>query len=89
MAHDHVEGNLPVDYRKPPLEVYKVAVHFQNTALVRDGITRATKMTHFSALIYPLLMRDSRSKWENPLRSLDTAQGSGVEDLDRWAISSS
>ncbi len=83
LAHDHVEGNLPVDYRKPPFEVYKDAIHFQNAASVRDGVERATEMVHFSALIYRLLTRDSRSAWQDHLKPSDSAQGSGVEELDR------
>ncbi|KAK4100417.1 HET-domain-containing protein, partial [Parathielavia hyrcaniae] len=34
LAHDHIDDSIPVDYRKPPFEVYKDAVHFQNAASV-------------------------------------------------------
>ena len=49
LAHDHIDGSIPVDYRKPLFEVYQDAIHFQNTASVRNGVERATEKVHFSA----------------------------------------
>ncbi len=80
LAHDHVDGSIPVDYRKPHFEVYKDAVRFQNTASVRDGVERAVEMVHFSALVYRLLTQSSASAWQQHLRSLDSAQESEDEN---------
>ncbi|KAG7284490.1 hypothetical protein NEMBOFW57_010865 [Staphylotrichum longicolle] len=82
LAHDHIDDSLPVDYRKTLFEVYKDAIHFQNTASARDEVERAVEMVHFSALIHHLLTQECPLTWQQHLGSLDLGPGSGGEDLD-------
>lgn len=84
LAHDHIGGSIPIDYRKPLFEVYQDAIHYQNTASVRNGVERAAEMVHFSAVVYRQLTQDSLATWQQDLASLDIAQRSKVEGYNLW-----